>query len=207
MEKAVTFDAHGLLLEGLLYEGHCEKGAIITHPHPLYGGDMDNPVVAALGQSYQEIGWSTLRFNFRGTGQSQGDFDNGIGEQDDVQAAIDFFQARDVGQIELAGYSFGAWVLAGWSQQFNQPGHPIVLVSPPVAFMEFPPGPLPGLRGIIAGQHDELGPPDQIQDRLPEWHPDAKLTTIENADHFFQGRLDNLQQVFIKMSGNACGAT
>lgn len=196
METGVTFNSQGLRLVGRFNEVSDQKGAIITHPHPLYGGDMDNAVVTALAQTYQKEGWSTLRFNFRGTGQSQGDFDNGDGEQDDIQAAIDFFQTKGLRQIHLAGYSFGAWVLASWSQQRNKPMHPLFLVSPPTAFIEFPRGPLPGLKEVFAGARDELGPPNQIQSHLNQWCPDSELTIIEKADHFYWDHLDELTHVF-----------
>lgn len=196
MEKRVTFSAHKIRLVGRLHEGHDQKGAIITHPHPLYGGDMDNTIVTTLADAYQKAGWSTLRFNFRGTGQSQGDFDDGIGEQEDLQGAIDFLQATGVQQVQLAGYSFGAWVLACWSQQGNPQRYPLFMVSPPVAFIEFPIGPLPGLQAVFTGRNDELAPPKHIHAHLAQWHPGATLTIIEKTDHFFGDQIEVLKQKF-----------
>lgn len=196
MENHVTIDAQGLELEGRLYEGHPEKAAIITHPHPLYGGNMQNAIVTAIAQAYQKAGWTTLRFNFRGTGNSQGHHDNGGGEQDDIQAAVAHLLAMDRQQIHLAGYSFGAWVLARWSQQFNQPGYPVFMVSPPVAFIPFPDGPLPGLKEIFTGRRDELAPPDQIRSLMTSWQPNAQFTVIENTDHFFGNQVTHLIRAF-----------
>ena len=84
---------------------------------------MDNPVVVTISKAYAERKWGVLRFNFRGTGGSQGRFDNGGGEQDDVQAAIDRLRRDGFRTIELAGYSFGAWVLAHWAQKDTAHGH------------------------------------------------------------------------------------
>lgn len=196
MEKSVKIDAQGLELEGRLYEDHPEKAAIITHPHPLYGGDMDNGIVTAIAQAYQHAGWTTLRFNFRGTGNSQGHHDNGEGEQHDIQAAVAFLLARERQQIQLAGYSFGAWVLAHWSQQYNQQGRPVFMVSPPVAFIPFPDGPLPGLKEVFTGSRDDLAPPEPIRSQMPRWQPDARLTIIENTDHFFGNQVAQLINAF-----------
>lgn len=196
MQERVTFDSQGLLLEGRLFKGDGRKSVIITHPHTLYGGDMDNAVVGALDKVYQEMGWTTFRFNFRGAGQSQGSFDDGHGEQEDVRAAFDFLKARGKDEIALAGYSFGAWVLAHWSKKYNQQENHIYFVSPPVAYMAFPEGPYPGLQGVAAGQLDDLGPPSQIEPLLPQWGTGVVLTIIEKADHFFWDHMGELQQVF-----------
>ena len=88
-------------------------GAVISHPHPLMGGDMRNPVVEILAESLFAGGLSTLRFNFRGVGMSEGVFDEGRGEQEDVLAAVTYLERQGIREIVLAGYSFGAWVNAG----------------------------------------------------------------------------------------------
>ncbi len=171
MDKKVKFNCMDIKLEGLLNTADADRAAIITHPHPLYGGDMTNPVVAAIAQAYQDHGWTTLRFNFRGTGRSQGAFDNGIGEQEDIHSAIAYMNASGYSQIDLAGYSFGAWVLALWSKQIADHRHHIHLVAPPVAFIDFKDvGPIQGLKKAIVGSMDELAPVGQIEALLPSWH-------------------------------------
>jgi alpha/beta superfamily hydrolase len=109
-EEKIFFESAGLKVEGLLDRLHSDRGVVITHPHPLYGGDMFNNVVEAIVQAYQEKGHSTLRFNFRGVGQSEGAYDNGIGEQENVRAALEYLSLLGTMSIDLAGYSFGAWI-------------------------------------------------------------------------------------------------
>jgi alpha/beta superfamily hydrolase len=172
-----------------------DRGVVVTHPHPLYGGDMHNSVVDTVAKVYGELGWSTMRFNFRGVGASQGSYDQGQGEQDDLQAAIDFLSTKGIQKIHLAGYSFGAWVISRWSQRISASGHHIILVSPPVAFLDFEDiGPIAGLAGVIAGERDHIAPPDKITAMLPRWQPGIQLQVLKRTDHFFTGRLNSLEQ-------------
>ena len=173
MDSAINFNAPDALLEGRLCEKAADRAAVITHPHPLYGGDMDNPVVMVIAKAYQQSGWSTLRFNFRGTGQSQGCYVEGNSEIADIQAAIDTLHARGFTRIDLAGYSYGAWALARWSQKHRDHAQRLILVAPPVAFMDFQEvGSITGLTCIIAAGQDELAPPGRIETLLPAWRPD-----------------------------------
>ena len=116
METPIEVDVRdGTRLEALLALPESPKaGLVLCHPHPLYGGDMHNPVVVRAGEVAQGLGLATLRFNFRGVGASTGVHDEGKGEQDDVLAALDVVAARlPAGrQVGLAGYSFGSWVSA-----------------------------------------------------------------------------------------------
>lgn len=197
METEIFFNQQAIQLQGRLEVNSNRQAAIITHPHPLYGGDMDNVVVSVLAEAYAEMRWTTLRFNFRGTGLSKGRYDDGIGEQADVQAAIDHLKAEGFEQIDLAGYSFGAWVLANWSRRHHPHPHTIRFVAPPVAFVDFDnQRPIPGLRHIFVGSRDDLAPADQIEAALPHWQPDARLHLIHNSDHFFGNHLDTLKAEF-----------
>src|SRR5262245_48015227 len=115
-EERVVFEVpSGPTLEGYVAGvAEARAGLVVCHPHPLYGGDMDNPVVIRAAEVAREVGVATLRFNFRGTGASGGVHDRGIGEQDDARAAIATLRAR-LGPdrpVGLSGYSFGAWVSA-----------------------------------------------------------------------------------------------
>jgi len=112
MEESISFLSESYQLEGLLDKSSIDNGVVITHPHPLYGGDMNNFIVDLIVRAYQKKGFTTLRFNFRGTGKSQGNYDDGTGEQEDVRAAIATLSKMDIKKIDLAGYSFGAWVNA-----------------------------------------------------------------------------------------------
>jgi len=194
-EIPITLTADGAILEGRLYQASLERAVIITHPHPLYGGDMDNNVVVVIAEAFAQQEWSTLRFNFRGVGKSTGQYADGIGEQNDIQAAIDYLILKGFQTIDLAGYSFGAWVLTGWARKNATHLHRLFLVSPPVAFVDFDDhSPIPGLYHIFTGSRDDLAPPRPIQKSLPQWHFRAQLTVIADADHFFWGHAQTLQK-------------
>jgi alpha/beta superfamily hydrolase len=191
MEEKITYTSDGIEIEGLL-EQISEKGAIVTHPHPLYGGDMNNPVVKSITKAFQNNGFSTLRFNFRGVGASQGSYDDGIGELKDLYNAITFLTKRGTHKIYLAGYSFGAWVNAHISYEVATYDE-MIMVSPPVALMDFTfLKNLTGLKLVVSGGRDEIAPAEQIKKMLPAWNPDATVEVIPGADHFYWGHLDDL---------------
>src|SRR2546428_12194195 len=103
--------ARDIVLEGrLAVPAGARAGVVICHPHPLYGGDMDNPVVVRVQQVCAELGLATLRFNFRGVGGSSGTHGGGVGEQDDARAALDALaRAAGTGPLAVRGHSVGAW--------------------------------------------------------------------------------------------------
>jgi hypothetical protein len=189
-ETISSFESENLRLEGMLERVSGTKGVVITHPHPLYGGDMDNPVVLAMRNAYRRKGFSTLRFNFRGVGGSGGRHDKGIGERRDVLAARAWLAGLGMTDIDLAGYSFGAWVNAGVSDGFQR----MVVVSPPLAFIDFgPPAPIPNLDLIVTGSRDEIAPPAMIDRVRARWNPAAAFEVIPGADHFYTGLLKTLE--------------
>jgi len=193
-EEKIKFPSRDIILEGLLQRSTDNtRGAVITHPHPLYGGDMYNPVVECIQQASRDAGLTTLRFNFRGTGKSQGAHDRGLGEQDDVRAAISYLLDLGVRNIDLFGYSFGAWVNAGISTDaYNK----TMMVSPPVAFIDYgTPRPIPGLTFVVAGSEDDIAPPKVIESLIPSWNPRAAFQVIQGSDHFFWGYLDQLKSL------------
>ena len=104
MESRITIECGNIKLEGRLRKKSSQKAVVITHPHPLYGGNMDNPVVMAIADSFFERGFTILRFNFRGICNSTGMYDNGEGEQADVRAALSSLVAAGYEKISLAGY-------------------------------------------------------------------------------------------------------
>lgn len=195
MEKAVTFQSGRLTLEGLLGLGTRSRGAVVTHPHPLYGGDMHNSVVAAIVGAYRGCGYSTLRFNFRGVGRSQGHYANGDGEQSDVGAALTYLARQAIEPCDLAGYSFGAWI----NTRMETPGGLLrnrILVSPPVDLLDFDPKTaLPDLRLVITGEMDPLASPPAIRKLLLVWNPAARLEIVPGADHFYSGCIDRLEEI------------
>ena len=141
------------------------------------------------------MGYTTLRFNFRGVGNSQGSYGDGVGEQEDVRAAISYLTDLSINQIDLAGYSFGAWVNAlAASNNLNIKN--MVMVSPPVAFIDFGSvSNLSRLKLIITGTRDDIAPVEMINQAYPGWNAAAQFEVINGADHFYAGYLDKLEAV------------
>ena len=191
-EERVFFNSGPLRLEGRLYRASGPDAVILTHPHPLYGGAMDNPVVTTLAEVYQRLGYSTLRFNFRGVGASEGVYDDGRGEQDDLRAAAAYLAGLGKIVTDLAGYSFGAWINLHLSPPLATVRRQIV-VAPPVSFMDFDPVAAPPAELIvIVGDHDRMAPLVTLQALLSHWHPAARLRVVTGTDHFFGTALDRL---------------
>ena len=196
IEEKITFPSGRYRLEGYWQAGANGKGVAITHPHPLYGGTMNNPVVETVQRAFQQRGYASLRFNFRGVGSSQGNHDNGIGEQDDVRAAIAYVENRNVRSVDLAGYSFGAWVNSGVVADGRTSIRSMVMISPPVGFIEFENiSALTSLKLVVTGSKDDIAPAEQIRDLLPAWNPDAQFEIIDGCDHFYMGYLDSLRSI------------
>ena len=195
MEEKIRFLSDGHEIEGRLEKSSLQKSVVITHPHPLYGGDMHNNVVAAIARVYRQKGYTTLRFNFRGIGNSQGSYGDGVGEQEDVRAAISYLSDVNINQIDLAGYSFGAWVNA-LAATNNLNIKNMIMVSPPVAFIDFGSiSKLGSLGLIVSGSRDDIAPPDLIKKSYGAWNAAAKFEVINGADHFYAGYLDKLETI------------
>ncbi|MDS4032228.1 MAG: alpha/beta hydrolase [Candidatus Contendobacter sp.] len=191
-EETVFFDSSPFRLEGRLYRASGPNAVVLTHPHPLYGGEMDNPVVTTLVRVYQRLGYSTLRFNFRGVGASGGDYGDGIGERDDARAAAAYLSRLDKTVTDLAGYSFGAWINLGLHPPLTTVRRQVV-VAPPVLFMDFEPVTAPPAElAVIVGDQDRMAPLATLRALLPHWHPAAQLCVVTGADHFFGAALDRL---------------
>ncbi len=174
--------------------------ALILPPHPKAGGNMDYPVVAQLYLLFMQRGFATLRFNFRGVGRSQGEFDAGIGELSDAATALDWLQGNNptASQCWIAGYSFGAYI--GMQLLMRRPETDgFISVSPPANMYDFSflaPCPASGL--FLHGTNDPVTPPLEV-DRVV-----AKLRTqrgividyelVENATHFWGGQVDEVER-------------
>jgi alpha/beta superfamily hydrolase len=189
----VSFSSGGLVLEGILAvpEGAGPFSAVIVcHPHPLYGGSMDNNVVNSLSETLTQASVVSLKFNFRGVGGSQGEFDQGIGKQEDVEAAISFISAVkevDLERIGLAGYSAGAGF--AFPVGFNDDRiRALAAISPPLPMFDFDflkGCPKPKL--LISGSRDELIPIDQFLEFCQNLSEPKECVSIEGADHFWWG--------------------
>ncbi len=194
-EERVTFYSEGLQIEGLLCHQDGEDSVVITHPHPLYGGTMHNQVVQTVALAYQENGFSTLRFNFSGVGNSKGSYDEGKGEEEDVKSALNYMYEAGKRNVDLAGYSFGSWVNVKISNISTMVKR-IIMVSPPVAFLDFSfLCQNPKISAIITGERDEIAPVERIRETVHAWNPDAVFKVIKGADHFYTGRIDVLRNV------------
>ena len=199
MVKKVRFFSENFEIEGLLNKKDEKKGVVVTHPHPLYGGDMYNLVVETIVHVYNIKGYSTLKFNFRGVGRSQGTYDNGDGEQKDVLAALSFLGDMGMEQIDLAGYSFGAWVNAHAVQE-DVAVKNMVMISPPAGFMDFSTiGPMERLKLVVTGSRDDIAPADVVKQMCSVWNPNARFVVIDGADHFYGGYLNQLEAVLVSI--------
>jgi hypothetical protein len=197
-EERVFFESGGLKIEGLLESLHGDRGVVITHPHPLYGGDMFNNVVEAIAQAYREKGHSTLRFNFRGVGQSEGEYDNGSGEQENVRAALDYLFDLGKRNIDLAGYSFGAWINALGLESFEKAAR-MIMVSPPVNFIDFSFLTYnQKIQLVIVGTEDDIAGSKMVEGMLQTWNPEANLRNIQGADHFYWGKTSELKSIILE---------
>jgi alpha/beta superfamily hydrolase len=189
----VSFSSGRLVLEGILAipEGAGPFPAVIVcHPHPLYGGSMDNNVVNSLSETLTQASLASLKFNFRGVGGSQGEFGQGIGEQEDVEAAISFISTVkevDSKRIGLAGYSAGAGF--AFPVGFNDDRiKALVAVSPPLPMFDFDflkNCPKPKL--LISGSRDDLIPINQFLEFCRNLPEPKECEGIEGADHFWWG--------------------
>jgi uncharacterized protein len=185
-------------LEALLEwnpEAAARLSAIVCHPHPLYGGTMHTKVVFRAAKAALQLGVPVLRFNFRGVGASEGDYDHGLGEREDVGAALDYLEVRwPHTPICLMGFSFGSW--AGLAAGAADPGvSALIGLGLPAAwsfdFLHAVTKP----KLIIQGTEDVYGPRPTVQalfDRLAE---PKRIYWVEGADHFFTQRLEEVQTV------------
>ena len=168
--------------------------AVVCHPHPQHGGTMHNKVAHTLARSFVRSGLVTLRFNFRGTEDSEGSFDNGVGELDDALAAIDWLRARyPDGPLWLGGFSFGAAIAVRAALASSVSG----LISVAPAIYRFA-GKLdsqpqcPWL--VIQGDEDELVGVEETIDWINSLEPGPELVVMDGAEHFFHGRLNELRE-------------
>jgi uncharacterized protein len=195
MESDITICCGNNSLEAKLNENGEHNAVVVTHPHPLYGGNMDNWVVTSIAGIFLANRFTTLRFNFRGTGKSTGMYDDGNGEQDDLKAAISFLQQKGYEKIWLAGYSFGSKITAlAVSSGCAVQDH--IMIAPPVAFMSFDDIEiLPRTGLVITGENDDFAPPDQIRFHLDRWGIKPQFEMIKSCDHFFSTGLKDLEVI------------
>jgi hypothetical protein len=166
---------------------------IICHPHPQFGGTMHNKVVTILERSMRELGLRTVRFNFRGVGASDGEFDDGYGETDDLFAVAEWVRrTRPNDALWLGGFSFGSYIAT--RAALNLDVGQLVCIAPPVdkyAFDALHHPECPWL--VIQGDEDELVSVDAVAAWAKELRPSPELLIMQQADHFFHRRIMDLR--------------
>jgi alpha/beta superfamily hydrolase len=199
-KKAIMFPCGQLMLEGSFSYPESKDAltaVVICHPHPLYGGSMNNNVVMKLASVLSDASIAALMFNFRGVGRSEGSYGGAIGEREDVSAAIDWLLSQpgiDGERIGLAGYSFGAMVgalVAGLDARVKA----VALISPPLDTEQIEllkKCTVPKL--IVGGSEDDVALPEEIEMWSNELPEPKQFHIIEGANHFWQGYEDTVAE-------------
>lgn len=203
--RSLFLDGPAGRLEALLNAGssNATHTAVVCHPHPLFGGTLHNKVVFHTMKALNSFGFPVLRFNFRGTGLSQGEHDHGIGEADDVRTALDWLDKEFHLPIIFAGFSFGSAV--GLRAAYSDPrvravigvGTPVAPVAageeePRVYTFDFL-NECAKPKLFVSGARDQFGPRDKLEAMVALVPEPKKLVIVEGADHFFAGRLHELR--------------
>jgi hypothetical protein len=195
--RPIAFSSEGLTLEGILREPVAAPfpAAAVCHPHPLYGGDMNNNVVVAVCKALTEAGIASLRFNYRGVGRSEGKYGDGLGERADAVAALAYLRQLaqvDQDKVGIIGYSFGATVaLAAADERVEA----VAAISTP-SFGQG--GPEPAIRCptlLISGEQDEIAPAAGLSALAAMIGPHCQMSVVRGADHFWWGYEKELARV------------
>ena len=193
-QSAIVFKSRELNLEGVIASPSGLQGdfpgVVVCHPHPLFGGDMNNAVVTALCQALAEESFVALRFNFRGVGGSEGEFTKGDREHEDVFAALTLLRSWPgvkKGRVGVAGYSFGAsMILSNLSS--SKGARSLLLISPPLASLDNKD--LVGdnrPKQFIVGDRDRLVPYPSLKEKVDVMDGSAHLLGVPAADHSWRG--------------------
>lgn len=189
----------GQLEAVLTVPSHVKEGyvALLGHPHSLQGGSMNNKVVTTLARAFKELGIPSLRFNFRGVGNSEGVYDAGIGESEDMLALMQLWQQEMPGaRFFFAGFSFGSYV--AYRAAAHCAHEMLITVAPPVHhynYCEFKPSPKPWL--ILQGEADEVVPLELVLDFAAQFSPALPVYRFAETSHFFHGKLLDLKAKLI----------
>lgn len=183
-------------LEARILDQGSSVGLIMCHPHPLFSGTMDNKVVTTVVRAARDLGMNTLRFNFRGTGASEGSHDEGRGEVDDVLSVCRY--VRDTlgwQQVILAGFSFGAGMACLASAELADELSGLILIAPAVHHFDAPSSlPYNFETWVLMGEEDEVVPFDEVESWVERVVPQPHWFTFRDTGHFFHGRLTDLKQ-------------
>jgi len=174
-----------------------QKVVLICHPHPLYQGTMHNKVVYTIARAFNELGYKTARFNYRGVGESQGVYDEGLGETEDALAIADWVKTVCPDhEISIAGFSFGTYVAAGVANQLIV--KELLTVAPSVEHFDFMPFEhihCPWL--VVQGEEDEVVSTQAVYDFCEQNKHRLELVKVPNCNHFFDRRLVDLRKIIV----------
>ena len=193
-QSSIAFDSKGVDLEGIVSSPQGLSGGlpgvVVCHPHPLFGGDMDNSLVVSICKALVDQGFATLRFNFRGVGNSEGHFTKGEKEREDVRFALEFLRqwpGVNKGRLGLVGYSFGASMVLSGLSSFKA-SKAFALVSPPLSALQnsgVATDKRPKL--ILVGDRDRLVPYTSLKEVADSHPPSLTLEIVQGADHAWRG--------------------
>ena len=174
------------------------RAAVLSHPHPQFGGTMHNKVVFRAAKAFERLGYPTLRFNFRGVGRSRGTFDEGAGEAEDVKAALDWMAGEHSGiALVHCGFSFGNAIGTPVAAADDRVDRLVCLGTPTASFRferladEVKP------KLFVQGEHDEHGPLKALREGLSRVAQPWTLVVVNGADHFFAGHLEEMERAIV----------
>jgi uncharacterized protein len=171
--------------------------AVVCHPHPQHGGSMDSKVVTTLVRSLHLAGLGVLHFNFRGVGASEGVYDEGDGEMEDLAAAVAHLRAAGSDRVWLAGFSFGAWICTRMAARLGVEA--LISIAPPVQRLGFERLDVPRCRWLIVqGEDDDLVDAEAVAAWVGELPVQPHLIRLEGVDHFFHGKLRLLRETLLR---------
>jgi len=176
----------------------CSSIAVVCHPHPLYGGTMDNKVVYMIAKAFNSLNVGTVRFNFRGVGKSSGKFDKGIGETEDLAAIVDWLNKKYTPtELYLAGFSFGSYVVLRAFRDMNISR--LLLVAPAIDRFEMAGLALTDIPTlVIQGDEDEIVSPQAVREWLATQTYQPEVVMLPDTGHFFHAKLHQLRDRITK---------
>lgn len=199
MSANISFEIQGKVgaIEGVLHPVESSQAyAVICHPHPLYGGTMNNKVVTTIATTLQKLGINAIRFNYRGIGKSEGSYGDMVGEVEDAISVSEYvLSSFDVGKLHFAGFSFGAYISAKAAQQLrDRVSVPhLMLVAPSVLHSPFENAlPLAAPATVIMGEEDEVVPFDEVYKWVTGLEK-VEFISMPETSHFFHRKLLDLR--------------
>ena len=194
LERLMLEGPAGAIEADLNDPGASRRGvALIAHPNPVQGGTKDNKVVTTLAKAFYHLGYAAVRPNFRGVGKSEGAYDSGVGETEDLLTVAEYLRTRYANPaLVLAGFSFGSFVQTRVAKRLE--AQRLVLVGP--AVNRFPAETVPADTLVVHGEHDDVVPLQAVLDWARPQH--LPIVVVPGGEHFFHGRLNLLAQIVVQ---------